>query len=86
MVGKTKGKYSAEFPEGSRVRIAEVLQLEEFRREWKYHHPIQIEQLQFAGAEAEVLKVMFYHGGDELNELSDIPGIWHEICLRPVSE
>ena len=30
-------------------------------------------------------EVSFYFGGDELYRLKDIPGIWHEVCLRPVS-
>lgn len=25
----------------------------------------------------------YYHGGDELYALREIPGTWHERCLRP---
>jgi hypothetical protein len=28
--------------------------------------------------------VAFYHGGDPLYTFSDIPGMWHEECLRPI--
>jgi hypothetical protein len=34
--------------------------------------------LRYAGRTARVRSVSFYHGGDELYELEDIPGIWHE--------
>jgi len=35
----------------------------------------------FAGSEAKVLTVGFYHGGDVLYTLKGVPGIWHELCL-----
>ena len=50
--------------------------------EWKYHHKLQPEQLAHADALAEVEKVGFYHGGDVLYNLKNVPGIWHEQCLR----
>ena len=81
-MGKTKGPYAAEFPVGSRVRIAVRSDLEDFFRGWKYHHPLQPEQLEFGGLESTVNEVMFYHGGDEIYELADVPGVWHEQCLR----
>jgi hypothetical protein len=43
--------------------------------------PLQPEQLAHAGAIAEVEEVGFYHGGDVLYNLKNIPGIWHEQCL-----
>jgi hypothetical protein len=30
-----------------------------------------------------VKEVSFYHGGDQLYILENLPGIWHEQCLRP---
>ncbi len=51
--------------------------------EWNYHHKLQLEQLAYANAAAVVEKVGFYHGGDVLYNLKDVPGIWHEQCLRP---
>jgi len=74
--------YSPDFAVGSSVRIAEEDDLMQFLREWKYHHPLQPNQLKYAGHAAKVAQVSFYHGGDVLYELSDIPGIWHESCLR----
>jgi hypothetical protein len=74
--------YKASFAQGSKVRVAAPAVLENFRKTWKYHHPLQPEQLQFAGAEAVVKSVGFYHGGDPLYELEDIPGIWNEPCLE----
>ena len=76
------GLYNEDFPKGSTVRIADLPALEQFAKSWKYHHPLKSAQLQFAGMEAEVADVSFYHGGDVLYELKDIPGIWHEQCLR----
>jgi hypothetical protein len=74
--------YDAEFPVGTLVRIIEKNELDRFFREWKYHHPLQPLQLRFAGQLARVTKVYFYHGGDVLYELSEIPGMWHERCLQ----
>ena len=81
-MGKTKGGYEAEYPVGSSVRVAPRDMLLEFMRpKWRFHHPLQPEQLECAGRVARVKDVSFYHGGDELYELVDIPGIWHEDCL-----
>jgi len=85
-MGKRNGPYNPEFPEGSSVRILPSPALQTFLREWKFHHPLEVEQLAFAGALATVKSVGFYHGGDELYELVNIPGIWHESCLEPASE
>ncbi|MGN6749073.1 MAG: hypothetical protein ACTHJS_10825 [Xanthobacteraceae bacterium] len=73
--------YKENFPAGSRVRIAEMAQLEKFQRTWRYHHKLEPMQLAYAGKLAEVKAVSFYHGGDVLYELRDIPGTWHEQCL-----
>lgn len=75
------GRYNAEFPVGSTVRIDGKQQLERFLKEWNYHHPLHHSQLKYAGCVAKVARVMFYHGGDVLYELFGIPGIWHEACL-----
>jgi hypothetical protein len=69
------------FPAGSRVRIVEMGELEKFKRTWRYDHKLEPMQLAHAGELAEVKAVSFYHGGDVLYELRDIPGIWHELCL-----
>lgn len=74
--------YTARFDVGTRVRVAELAQLERFRSEWKYHHPLSAEQLRFAGSEAAIQEVGFYHGGDVLYSLEGIPGLWHEQCLN----
>lgn len=73
--------YSELFPVGSTVKIQSRQQLEEFQRTWEYHHPLLEEQLPYAGRDATVRTVGFYHGGDVLYELDDIPGTWHERCL-----
>jgi len=73
--------YKERFPVGSRVRIAEMTELEKFRRTWLHHHTLEPTQLVYAGKFAEVKAVSFYHGGDALYELRNIPGIWHEQCL-----
>lgn len=76
------GQYTEDFPIGSVVRIADLVELRKFSCNWKYHHPLQDNQFDFAGKLATVTNVMFYHGGDVLYQLSEIPGIWHEVCLR----
>lgn len=73
--------YNELFPVGSSVKVGSLEQLEEFRRIWKYHNPLLAEQLRFAGRNATVRKVGFYHGGDVLYWLDDTPGTWHEECL-----
>ena len=80
-MGEIKGFYNAEFPVGSIVRIAGREQLELFLREWRFHHPLEPDQVQYAGRVARVTNVSFYHGGDQLYELLEVPGIWHEQCL-----
>ena len=74
--------YVEQFPVGTRVRIADRDALERFQRDWGYHNPIQSEQLSFAGREAVVRDVGFYHSGDALYTLEGVPGVWHEPCLE----
>ena len=73
--------YKDLFPVGSAIGIGLREQLEEFQRTWKYHHPLVAEQLRFAGRDATVREVSFYHGGDVLYSLDEIPRTWHEQCL-----
>jgi hypothetical protein len=84
-MGRTKGPYNAEFPKGSQVRIAPKAVLEGFLRPaWKYHSPLEPPQLDWAGRNATVTSVGYYHGGDELYQLENVPGLWHEQCLESV--
>ena len=76
--------YKPAFPIGSQVRIASLPQLQRFRATWKYHHPLTLEQLESADVLASVDKIGYYHGGDVLYELRDVPGIWHECCLSEI--
>ena len=48
-MGQAKGPMQQEYPSGSLVRVAKRETLEEFMRTWKHHHPLQTEQLEFAG-------------------------------------
>jgi hypothetical protein len=80
------GPYKATFPEGSRVRVISRAALERFAHDWKYHHKLLPEQMEFAGATATVKKVSFYHGGDQLYVLENLPGIWNEPCLEPAHQ
>ena len=81
-MGKTQGPYKEEFSTGSKVEIVDAELLREFARTWKWHHPLENSQLEFAGQTAEVEGVAFYHGGDEIYRLRGLPGYWHEQCLR----
>lgn len=83
-MGKTKGPYEPEYPEGTFVTIADHATLERFLLDWRYHNKLQAEQLAFADQRARVKNVSFYHGGDELYVLDGVPGIWHEECLHAV--
>ena len=78
--------YDALYPWGTRVRVRDLHELQEFKRTWKYHHPLHDEQLPFAGQEARVSEVSYYHGGDVLYRLGNVPGYWHERCLAPIEE
>lgn len=78
---RTTVGYNPEFQANTHVRIADRKHLEEFKRSWRYHHPLAEEQLNYAGRAALVESVGMYHGGDQLYILSGIPGIWHESCL-----
>jgi len=73
--------YSASFPEGTRTQIAALPTLAEFQRSWKFHHPLQPDQLAYAGKVSVVERVGYYHGGDALYWLEGLPGVWHECCL-----
>ena len=85
-MGKTKGPYEAEYPQGTIVAVADRATLERFIVDWPHHNKLKPEQLSFAGRRARVKSVSFYHGGDELYALEDLPGVWHEQCLRAVDE
>jgi hypothetical protein len=82
-MGKTRGRYNAEYPKGTKVRVTARNVLENFKRNWNLHNRLDENQLEYAGIIAEVESVGFYHGGDELYKLKDVPGIWHEQCLEP---
>jgi len=79
-MGKKRGPYNADFPVGTEVRIASRAFMEEFKKTWRYHHPLTLEQLPFAGATAEVERLGYFHGGDELYWLKGVIGVWHEQC------
>jgi hypothetical protein len=77
--------YKATFPAGSKVRVVDEIALEAFARDWHYHHRLQPEQMGYAGITATVKEVSFYHGGDRLYVLENVPGIWNEPCLSSAS-
>jgi hypothetical protein len=77
------------YPKGRRVRIAGRLELERFRTDWRLHHPLTEEQLDWAGEEVEVMDVVMYHGGDMLYVVRGSrgeSGYWHEACLTRLVE
>ncbi len=78
--------YEASFPAGTRVRVVAHSALNAFHRTWRLHNPLTDAQLVFAGADAVVKTVDYYHGGDVLYTLEGLPGIWHECCLESVSD
>jgi hypothetical protein len=74
--------YKEAFPEGTRVRVADEVSLRQFQETWQYHHKLQPEQLGYADRLTHVKRVGFYHSGDAVYELVDVPGLWLEQCLR----
>jgi hypothetical protein len=74
--------YKELFPVSQRVRIRETEVLMAFQKSWTLHHPISDEMVSFAGTSAVVKSVGFYHGGDVLYVLENVPGTWHEGCLE----
>jgi hypothetical protein len=77
--------YQEQFPVGTRIRVKSRRLLEDFCRNWKYDHPISLEQIEAAGVTDTVKGIAFYHGGDVLYTLSTTPGTWHEVCLEIAS-
>ena len=75
--------YQEKYPVGAAVRIAALGELQAFMRDWKLHHPLQPEQLAFAGTADRVRSVGFYHGGDVIYTMEIAPGTWHEHLLHP---
>jgi hypothetical protein len=73
--------HNQQFALGTRVQIVPRDMLEEFRRTWISHHPLTVEQLAYAGQQAMVRDVVFYHGGDVLYTLDGVAGTWHEQCV-----
>ena len=73
--------YQARYSVGSAVRIASRDALEQFHKNWRYHHPLSPEQLDYADQSATVREVTYYHGGDVLYQLEGVPGTWHEELL-----
>lgn len=81
-MGESNGLYREEFRKGSKVKIVSRAKLQRFRESWKLHHRLEAQQLNYADRMAIVESVGFYHGGDEIYTLRDIPGIWHGQCLE----
>ena len=83
-MGKNKGLNVAEFEVGTEVRVRDRAFLESFLEEGQYHNELEPEQIEYAGRVAKVKRVEFFHGGDEIYTLEEIPGVWHEECLSAV--
>lgn len=73
--------YQEKYPVGVAARIGSRERLRAFARDWKFHHPLEAEQIAFAGMTDIVKAVGFYHGGDVLYTLVHAPGTWHEHLL-----
>jgi hypothetical protein len=80
---KMTNSYNALYPRGTKVRIVPLEDLEAFRAQWTSHNKLTPEQLKYAGRVATVEDLGYYFGGDTIYKLADIPGTWHEQCLRP---
>ena len=75
--------YFPAFIAGERVRIKPASFLRTYLPpEWQWHHPLSSEQIGFAGEEASIIEVSFYHCGNVLFRLQGVPGYWHEACVE----
>ena len=74
--------YHSAFDAGEHVTIADLETLRAFQQSWEWHHPLADEQLAFTGRNDAIKSVSYYHGGTTLYEFAEIPGVWHESCLR----
>jgi hypothetical protein len=63
-MGHIKGLYNQDFSIGENAKIASLDKLKGFIQEWKYHHPLVLDHLKYAGRIAEIEEVGFYHCGD----------------------
>jgi hypothetical protein len=81
-MGTRNGPYNADFPINTPVRVKPREFLEEFRRTWKFHHPLKDIQLGYAGTIAPVVWFGYYFGADDIYALEGVHGIWHEVCLE----
>jgi hypothetical protein len=73
--------YDPQFRVGARVRTISADELRAFQTGWQLHHPLTAEQMAFGDVESVVAEIGYYHGGDVLYHLKDVPGVWHEQCL-----
>jgi hypothetical protein len=74
--------YQEKYAVGTKVKVVSRERLEAFQQNWKYHNKLTTAQLAYANRLTEVAATSFYHGGDVLYELKEVPGIWHEECLE----
>ena len=77
--------YHSAFDAGEYVTIADLDTLRAFQQSWEWHHPLSDDQLAYAGRSDWIKRVSYYHGGTPLHEFAEIPGYWHESCLRDPS-
>lgn len=74
--------YHSAFNAGEYVLIADLATLQAFQQSWEWHHPLVDEQLLYSGKMDSIRSVSYYHCGTVLYEFVEIPGVWHECCLR----
>src|SRR5690349_11771904 len=77
-VGKTKGANVAEFDVGTQVRIADRAFLEARQ----HQTACEDEQVEYADRVVTVQWDSCVHGGHEIYQRKDIPGVWHEECMH----
>ena len=67
--------YHSAFDAGEYVTIADLETLQAFQQSWEWHHPLEDEQLAFAGTNDRIAGVSYYHGGTTLYEFAETPAI-----------
>jgi hypothetical protein len=77
--------YHALYPAGTWVQVAPRDVLETLARTWLYRQDFRPEQLTHAGRVAQVQDISCYFAGDAVYRCNELPGMWHELCLRPTA-
>jgi hypothetical protein len=71
--------YHSVFLRGENVKIKPPEFLRQYLApDWRWHNPLDSDNLKFAGGVFAVVDIGYFHGGEVMYELQGIRGFWHE--------